>query len=155
MVVNLFNYLKNSPISIIIGAILGAVSAGSIQYSLDAAIDAYDATHPVWEKVQTKIISRADNYVDISIEGIKKRNCRYLRVNAVSAYAAGGTVDAKITRLDIPVTGYNRPLGEHFLGIWRIEPVPPLARQVLLFTEHDCNGRTVVSLLAKIPLANE
>ena len=103
--------VKTSPVTVIIGAVVGAVLVLSYPTILNVGLQQYDAATPVWSGVKASEIVRDGEALLVSLAGTKDRSCRYLRINAVTLQRDGSTVHANISRVDAPMTGMTRETG--------------------------------------------
>jgi hypothetical protein len=119
---------------------------------IEVAKDYYDELNPVWTKMRATDVKLSDEVITMSIQGTKSRDCRYLRIYALSEHATG-YVTAEIRRTDHAIVGATRPLGFQHMGVWEIKPVLPAALSVSIFVEHECDSRLVLSkmLNVKVP----
>lgn len=110
----------------------------------------YDDARPV--VVMTgKLVSRNGDEVYIHMGGKKMRQCDYLRVQAYSRAMDGRLSDSYIRRVDIAERGDSKPIGAFDLGTWRIWPVGD-AVGVVVYVQHDCDGRLVTTKIADVPI---
>ena len=65
-------------------------------------------------------------------------------------YKDGVLSEASVRRQDGRPIGRQLPIGWHNMGPFVVEPVAAGQKQIELFTEHDCDGRTVSTEFAKI-----
>ena len=94
------------------------------------------------------IVGRGADYIDVHVYGKKLRACKYLQTQA---FARIGNIlrDVQNRRIDTPETGGTKPLGSFDIGVWRLWPVPMKeASHVVMFVQHDCAGRVVVTKIA-------
>lgn len=100
--------------------------------------------------VQGELINRGSNSATLHLWGEKLRACTYVKVNAYTLHD-GMMVDASTIRIDAPDNHATRPLGPFDMGEWRVWPVAG-ASKILIFVQHDCNGRVVITKIAEVDL---
>jgi hypothetical protein len=119
--------------------------------ALDQLQDMYDSAFPVVD-MKGKLISFSDDEAVVSIVGRKNRACNYVRIQAYSLDADGNMSDAFIARTDLPESGETKPRGSYTIGTWRIWPLPQ-SHGVVVYVNHLCGSRIVLTKIAEIPLA--
>lgn len=130
--------------SVLLGALLGSIGPGPLLYLYDIAVPVVN--------MRGQLVARGDNSVDVHMWGSKNRNCKYLGILAYSHQTNSGLLrDASITRLDRKSTGDTKPRGDFDIGVWRIAPIAG-ALEVLVYVQHDCDGRAVDTLIAEIDI---
>lgn len=142
----------HSPVALALGAVAGLLLSAMMPAALDVLQDQYDKAHPVWVDGRATDTERSGDAVELSIAGDKRRNCRFLRINAYSMDVQGVLADAQITRIDAPMVGATRETGVQALGRYRIAKVPAAAKYVRVTVEHECGGRVVLSRLVTVAL---
>lgn len=100
--------------------------------------------------MQGKIVARDVNSVTLHLWGEKLRACTYIGINAYTRHD-GVMKDAFTKRVDVPHTAATKPLGRFDVGNWLVWPIDGAGR-VLLYVQHDCNGRVVVTKIAEVDL---
>lgn len=138
------------PFTIVLG-----LSLGGLLVPFGGVVDEwlsqrYDRMFPVVEMTGT-LISRGDNEAVIAIGGRKLRECSYVRIQAYSVGADGNMTDAFISRTDIPESGETKPPGNFQVGTWRVWPLPQ-SRGLVVYVNHLCGSRIVLTKIADIPL---
>jgi hypothetical protein len=139
------------PFTIAVGLLIGLVVSPVTTLLSDALFNAYDRAFPV-VSAQASLISSNHDEVVISLRGVKLRDCSYLRLQAYSTNAHGETTDAFIGRMDGPTNGETRPKGAFMAGEWKVWPVEG-AVSVVVYVNHLCGHRVVLTKLADIPLS--
>ncbi len=148
----LLQTIKSSPVSIVLGLLLGVALAAVSPLLSDAVLDEYDRAHPVWQDGLATQVERQGDAVLLSISGNKVRACNYLRINAQTLARDGTLHAAAISRVDQPEMGSTRLPGRQQVGRYRIVPVAADARELWVTVEHDCSGRRVMSKLVTVVL---
>ncbi len=110
---------------------------------------AYDKFAPV-ASMDADIVGRGVDYVDVHVYGVKTRQCKYMQTQS---FIRVGPIlkDAVGRRIDIPELGGTKPLGNFDIGIWRVSPIAG-GSDVLMFVQHDCKGRAVLTKIADLKL---
>lgn len=142
--------LTSMPWTVLSAAVAGFLLAPVGQTGWRAALDAYDDARPVFTATVTST-ARDGDAVLLDISVTKLRACRYLRVQVYTRAADGALSDAYTARVDMPEKGDSKPPGRFSIGKWRIWPLAK-AEAVLMFTQHDCDGRIVQTKLAEVVL---
>ena len=93
------------------------------------------------------IVKRGVGFVDIHVYGEKLRKCRYMQTQAF-ARVDGQLKDMETKRIDTPETGATKPLGRFDIGVWHVSPLPPNTTHAVMYVQHDCDGRVVVTKIA-------
>lgn len=139
------------PFSILFGATLGLVGLYTAPQIMGWITSAYDEAFPV-VTMRGRLVARGDDYVDIHIAGVKNRGeeCRLQNVYGYTRRADGLRADAQATRQDKPETRRLRDQGAWDVGIWRVQPVDPLADTAEVWTHHNCVGRDVLTRIAEV-----
>lgn len=105
----------------------------------------YDFLFPV-VVMDGDILQRQPDFVDVHIWGEKRRNCKYMNLQAYTR-EKNLMHDAKISRIDGPNVGNTKPLGTFDIGVWRVTPIENRT-SVVVFVRHDCSGRVVLTKIA-------
>lgn len=134
--------------SILGAAIVGAMVSPVGHSWWRAALSSYDEASPV-VVMRGELIGRDADAVFLRIEGQKLRNCTYLRVQAYAKDSDGQLTDAYLQRVDRPERGDTKPTGNYSIGAWRVWPATGAAA-VLVYVQHDCDGRLVVTKIAEV-----
>lgn len=142
--------LMSMPWTVLSAALAGFLIAPIGQSGWRAALEAYDQAQPVVTAI-VNTTSRDGNAVLLDVTVTKLRECGYLRVQAYTRSPDGTLSDAYAVRVDMPEKGDNKPRGKFGIGKWRIWPLDK-AEAVLVFVQHDCDGRIVQSKLAEVAL---
>ena len=136
--------------TVILALLLGFWIAPIGQVWWDSVLDAYDQAKPVVQMNGTLVRQDAES-VWLSISGKKLRPCTYIRLNAYGRNSSGVLVDAFARREDQPETGQTKPTGLFSIGLWRVWPKGD-ATAILVFSQHDCSGRIVLTKIAEVVL---
>jgi hypothetical protein len=113
---------------------------------------AHQQSSPV-VKMAGRITKREGASVWLHIRGSKLRECRYAGINAYAIDSEGVRHDANIERADEVLSdGATKAPGVYDLGIWRVWPVTPDARRVMVAVEHICGSVAVRSVIAEVSL---
>jgi hypothetical protein len=109
----------------------------------------YDRYFPV-VTMRGEITGSSESAIVVHMAGTKNRNCKYVRLQA---FAGKGDIlrDVNLMRIDVPESGATKPQGTFDIGYWRIWPVDK-SETVLVFAQHDCDGRTVITKIAEVTL---
>jgi hypothetical protein len=144
--------LSRMPFLIGTMVIVGAFLGGAVVPAVHGLIEAFDAANPVLV-VRARVVSVSTEDVVVSLAGEKRRDCQYIGLQAYTRQRGiDALTDAYIRRLDIPETGVTRPIGSfRSFGEWRIWPRGN-ASVVLVYANHGCSGRLVISKVAEIQL---
>lgn len=100
--------------------------------------------------MQGQIVSRDSSSVTIHLWGEKLRACTYVSVNAYTRHN-GVMKDAFTKRLEAPHAGVTKPLGRFDIGNWLVWPIDGVSK-VLIYSQHDCSGRVVITKIAEVDL---
>lgn len=109
----------------------------------------YDKIYPVVTMVG-KIKGRNEDSVDVQMGGTKHRSCKFLRLQGFTRLD-GVLRDSNITRIDAKSEGITKPLGTFDIGVWRVWPING-GTDVVVYVNHDCDGRIVVTKIADAQL---
>lgn len=132
-------------VSVLIGIFLSPISG------ISPLMPAYDAMRPV-VSMQGEIVARGPDSVTIRMWGTKNRDCKFINIQGFSKKQPDGlSRDATGERLDMPSEGATKPTGAFEIGTWRFRPVID-ARIVEVYVQHDCDGRAVVTQIARVAL---
>lgn len=140
----------NMPITIVVGIVLGALLVPVGTSFTDWLAKQYDKSFPV-VVMSGILLSMSNNEAVIALQGRKLRECAYLRTRAYAMDGDGDMHDTYIARADMPETGETRPVGAFQIGVWRVWPLPN-SRSVVIYTNHLCGSRIVVTRAADIDL---
>ncbi len=138
------------PLTIITGLTFGVMLVPIATFVVDWVEDRYDAAYPVVEMTGT-LLSQQTGEAIIALDGRKIRDCIYLRTRAYAIDSTGHLNDTFIARVDMPETGETRPAGDFRGGMWRVWPLPN-SRGIVVYTNHLCGSRVVVTKVANINL---
>ena len=105
----------------------------------------YDRAYPIVD-MDGDIVGRGVDYADVHIYGKKNRQCKYLKIQSYIRIG-NGLKDVTGTRIDTPETGGTKPIGSFDIGVWRVSPIAG-GSDVVMFVQHDCDGRTVLTKIA-------
>ena len=136
--------------TVLLSAFLGFWLAPVGQVWWDSVLTSYDEARPVVE-MQGVLVRQDAESVWVSISGKKLRQCTYIRLSAYGRNKAGVLVDAYARREDQPETGQTKPTGLFHIGLWRVWPKGD-ATAILVFSQHDCSGRIVLTKIAEVVL---
>lgn len=142
--------MLSMPWTVLSAAACGFLLAPAGQTGWRAALDAYDEARPVITATVDNSVRDGDAVL-IGISVTKLRTCRYLRMQAYTRSADGALSDAYASRVDMPSKGDSKPPGRFSIGQWRVWPLAN-SEAVLMFVQHDCDGRIVQSKLAEVVL---
>lgn len=133
------------------GVIVGLVAGQSFQSIKLSVLSVYDSIYPVTE-MNGNLVHRDGDSAWIRIAGTKTgRDCVFLSIQAYGTDDIGVRRDAMLERIDGVVDGHSKPPGEYDLGIWRIWTLG-LSTGAEVWVSHDCDGRRVVTQIAKVQL---
>ena len=132
--------------------VVGAMLGGAVVPAVQGMLDMFDQQNPV-VVVRATVLSVTAEDIVVRLSGEKRRDCQYIGLQAYTrAKGARTLADAYIRRLDMPETGITRPIGTFAsMGEWRIWPRAD-AGVVLIYAQHSCGGRLVISKIADIML---
>jgi len=126
----------------ILNRTLGRLSAWNwIPYTVIAVVFAWvawDHTAPV-VVAKGELVSREPDNVVIRLAGEKKRECRYVGIQAYSKMQDDTLRDASIRRVDQMANENTRPLGKFDMGVWDIRPTTG-ATAVEVYVQHSCRA---------------
>jgi len=131
-------------LSILLGLLLYAV--------LDShwALDLYNKYNPVVD-MQGELVQREGDAVVVHIWGEKSRECKYVGIQSF-AKKNHTLFDTYISRVDKTQDNHTRPTGSFDIGWWRIRPVTLDVSHVVVYSQHECRGRLVTTLIAEVPM---
>ena len=136
--------------TVLVGALIGVLIAPAGQSGWRAISGLYDETWPV-VVMQGHLVGRVEDAVVVEVAGEKRRDCRYLRIQAFARGVDGALRDVFAMRQDRPEAGATKPLGTFNIGRWKIWPTDD-AVAVLMYSQHDCSGRIVQTKIADVLL---
>lgn len=136
--------------TVLVGAVIGMLIAPAGQSVWRLIGKLYDETWPV-VAMQGHIVERVDDAVLVEVAGKKLRDCRYVRIQAFAQGRDGALRDAFAMRQDWPENGATKPVGTYNIGRWKIWPAND-AVAVLMYSQHDCDGRIVQTKIAEVLL---
>ena len=141
------------PFTAFFGMLFGVLMVLATPSVIGPVRDWYDTMFPVL-RMQGSVVERDNHSVVVHITGEKIRGdeCRLLSVYGYSVMPNGILADATATRIDAAPTGRVRDRGYYDIGFWRVVPVTDRAARVMVVTQHDCVGRTVLSTIADVAL---
>lgn len=104
----------------------------------------YDKAHPVADWHGT-LVARDSGSVIVKVSGTKLRDCVFVP-NSINSFTKRDGIlynadEQKIGGME----SRSRPVGQASVGIWRIWPIDNKQQQVLMFVEHNCDGRIVMT----------
>ena len=134
--------------TLVLAAVAGALMAPVGQAWWTSLLTAYDEQRPI-VSMRAVVTSSDEESITVNIDGRKLRQCDYIRMQAYARSPQGNLTDAYIRRLDRQELGDTKPLGWFNVGSWRIWPVN-VGSDVLIYVQHDCNGRIVQTKIAEI-----
>jgi hypothetical protein len=117
--------------------------------AMEPAQRLYDHLSPV-VSMEGDVVARAPDSVDIHLAGVKHRQCKYIGIRAY-ARTTKALADVNAIRIDMPADGSTKPVDHIDAGVWRVWPIAS-ASEVLMYVQHDCNGRVVVTQIAEVKL---
>jgi hypothetical protein len=143
--------LWQHPVLIAFSIMIGALFSIAVPLVWDSARTQYDREHPVWVTSSATVMDRTGLVVRIHVVGSKTRECELNRTWAQATYPDRPPTDATVQRPGPKSIGYvNRPLGQQDLGEFLVAPIPDDASGAVVWLEHDCGGRVVMSELARL-----
>jgi len=111
----------------------------------------YDSFFPVVTMTGSLVRREGDGGVVIHLAGKKNRACRFVQLDSFSK-ASGILRDATETRVDgVPQNSTSSPVGPFDQGNWLVWPTTE-ADQIVMYVEHDCDGRIVTTKIAEVKL---
>lgn len=130
-------------LALVVGALLSP-------YIWETVHTLYDKQNPVVNFNGT-LLSRSDTEAVIRITGVKLRACVFVPGSTQAYSRIKGVLYSLEEEKLSPVAG-SRPVGAADVGVWKVRPVLAGPQTILMFTQHDCDGRMVVSKIAEIEL---
>lgn len=140
--------LWRHPSAVIFGALTGLAMVLWWPLVVDLVERATDTAYPVVVS-QSRLVSRTDTEAVVAVTLTKQRVCEFSSLQAYSRMRDGVLHSAHAERVDFPVSGVSRPVGTYDAGRWRVWPISG-AEGVVLYVQHDCNGRIVSSTFADV-----
>ena len=136
--------------SISLGVLFGliAVPLGMLFY--ESLQDLYERAFPVVVGVGVLEVQTKEELV-VHLTANKRRDCKFMRVNAYGIDLAGQLELLNLVRVDGPPAGATHPVGNLDLGHWKIWPTSDAVR-VMVNVQHLCGSRIVVTTLSNLPL---
>lgn len=139
------------PLTIATGIVLGGLLSPVAIATNDWLAAQYDRVFPVVE-MNGQLLSLGDDEAVIALAGRKNRECTYTGIQAYSVGRDGNMTDTFIVRTDIPESRDTKPRGTFDVGTWRVWPLPD-SRGIVVYINHLCGSRVVLTKVAHIPLA--
>ena len=136
--------------TVIVAAVVGVWLAPLGQTAWDAVQNYYDDSFPV-VRMSGRLVKADADSVWLEVSGEKLRTCTYIRIQSYVKSASGVLTDSYVRRENMPERGDNKPLGKFSIGVWRVWPRSD-AVAVLLYVQHDCDGRMVSTKVAEVGL---
>lgn len=139
--------VKKMPYASAIGVAFGLLVA----HGFNAFLGIYDAVLPVVE-MKGELVSRDGDMVVLHITGRKNRECQYGGLQAYSVDVEGERRDALYAKVGQAETARTKPIGVYDIGFWRVWPVTTGSVGVVMYVQHYCNGRMVMTQIAEVGL---
>lgn len=136
------------PSAVIVGALTGLSLVLWWPLLIDLTERATDTAYPVVVS-ESRLVSRTDTEAVVAVVITKQRKCDFRSLQAYSKMRDGVLHSAHTERVDFPVSGISRPVGTYDAGRWKVWPISG-AEGVVLYVQHDCDGRIVSSTFADV-----
>ena len=134
--------------TILFGAAAGVLFANLMTMPL---VSLYDRLNPV-VSFHGELVTRDANSVIIKVSGTKNRDCVFVPGSIHSFVRNGGMLfNAQEQKIDEPKSR-SRPLGPAYLGMWRVWPVGQGPQTLLMYVEHNCSGRMIMTEIVNLEL---
>jgi hypothetical protein len=145
--------ILHKPLSLITAASVGALIVLWHPILFGWLTRAFDDAFPVLV-MEGELVGREGDSVQVHIVGEKYRGteCVLIRIYGYAVSKDGTMHNAVTTRIDVPASGIIRPAGKYDIGIWSVRPVHEGAARVRVYTDHDCVGRVIRTMIVDVPL---
>jgi len=136
--------------SISLGVVFGLLVVPLSVIIYNSIQDLYERAFPVVVGSGV-LVSQTKEEIVVHLKEDKRRDCKFMRINAYGIDADKQLELLNIDRVDGPPIGATHPVGDIDLGAWRIWPSND-AVQVMINVQHLCGARIVVTTIANVAL---